>query len=823
LKKLETNNMRHTPFFMPLALVSAIAIVQSAHADSFQVSDIRVEGLVRLTPANVYNLIPISSGDQVNDASIATAIKSLYDSGNFDDVQSAREGNQLLFKVVERPVIASVDLDGNKLIPKESLQEGLKKMGIAEGEVFKKSTLQNVENELEQQYAQQGRYDANISVETTARPNNRVAVKLKFDEGKAAKVVDVNIIGNKVFKDEDVERAFAVKESSWSSIVTRNDRYAKEKMTASLEALRALYLNDGYINFNVNNSQLNLSEDKQHLFIEVSIEEGEQFKFAETKFLGDVLFADKDLQVLQMFKAGEIYSQAKVNALKQQLLRKYGNAGYYFAEVNVVPEINNDNKTVALNYYINPGQKVSVRRINFSGNNKTNDAVLRREMREMEGSLASNEKIDLSKIRLERTGYFKTVDIKPVRVANSPDQIDLDVKVEEQHSGTSTIAVGYSQSYGVTYQLGLSQTNFMGTGNKFNIDLSRSSYYDSYNIGVYDPYWTIDGVSRGYNVYYRKTKLDEDYNVSNYYTDSIGANVTFGYPLDENQSLSATLGIDQTEVTTGPYASARVVDYLRTHGSSRSESVGSRCLSSNYDTDSDSDGTNDSCSSSVLTTYPDAVSSEFLSYNLNLAWAYNSLNRPMFPTRGFYNRASIDIALPGSDQEYQKITYDAQAYFPIGKGFVLHGYSKLGYGNDLPFFKNFFAGGWGSVRGYESNTLGPRSDSYYYSNAGETDPDPEETGGNALVQGGLELVLPVPSKSDWASQIRPVIFAEGGQVFDTKTTDYDIDLGELRYSVGVGFTWNTMIGPLSLSYAYPLNDKSGDDTQSIQFQIGTTF
>ncbi|KAA8734386.1 outer membrane protein assembly factor BamA [Acinetobacter qingfengensis] len=815
--------MRHNPLFMPLALVSAMAIVQTAHAESFQVSDIRVEGLVRLTPANVYGLIPISAGDQASDASIANAIKALYDSGNFDDVQSYQQGNTLLFKVIERPIIASVELDGNKLIPKEALLDGLKKMGIAEGEVLKKATLQNVENELEQQYSQQGRYNANITVETTPRPNNRVAVKLKFDEGKAAKVVSINVIGNHVFSDKDIERAFAVKESSWSSIVTRNDRYAKEKMSASLEALRAMYLNDGYINFTVNSSQLNLSEDKQHIFIEVNVDEGEKFNFGETKFLGDALFENKDLQALQIYKNGETYSQAKVNALKQQLLRKFGNAGYYFAEVNVVPEINAETKTVNLNYYINPGQKVTVRRINFSGNSKTNDAVLRREMRQMEGALASNEKIDLSKVRLERTGYFKTVDIKPVRVPSSPDQVDLDVKVEEQHSGTSTIAVGYSQSYGVTYQLGLSQNNFMGTGNKFNIDLSRSSYYDSYNIGVYDPYWTIDGVSRGYNVYYRKTKLDDDYNVSNYYTDSIGANVTFGYPLDENQSISATVGVDKTKVTTGPYASSLVVDYLRDHGTNRKESTGSWCPSANYDTDSDSDGTNDSCSDAALVTYPDGVSSEFLSYNLSLAWAYNSLNRPMFPTKGFYNKVNLDIALPGSDQEYQKITYDAQAYFPIGKGFVVHGYGKLGYGNDLPFFKNFFAGGWGSVRGYESNTLGPRYDSYYYTNAGQSDSDPEETGGNALIQGGVELVLPLPSKSDWASQVRPVIFAEGGQVFDTKSADYDIDMSELRYSVGVGFTWNTMIGPLSLSYAYPLNKKDGDDTQSVQFQIGTTF
>lgn len=784
--------MRHNAYFMPLALVSAMAIVQTVHAETFQVSDIRIDGLVRLTPASVYAVLPVSSGDQVDDTAIAAAVRALYNSGNFDDVQANRQGNVLTFKVVERPVIAKVELDGNKLIPDEALIEGLKKMGLAEGEVLKKSALQSVENELEQQYTQQGRYNADVQVQTVARPNNRVDLKLLFNEGDAAKVVNINVIGNKVFEDDDIQRAFAVKESSWSSILTRNDRYAKERMTASLEALRAMYLNDGYINFEVLNSQLNLSEDKKRIFIEVSIDEGEQFKFGETKFLGDALYSEAELKALQLYKPGETYSQARVNTLKQLLTRKFGNAGYYYAEVNVVPEINEENKTVDLNYYINPGQQITVRRINFTGNNKTADEVLRRELRQMEGALASNEKIDLSKVRLERTGFFKTVDIKPVRVPNAPDQMDLDVKVEEQHSGTSTIAVGYSESGGVTYQLGLSQTNFMGTGNRVSVDLSRSQTLDYYNLNIYDPYFTIDGISRGFNVYYRQTKLDENYNVSNYVTDSVGGSLTFGYPLDENQNISATLNVDQTKVTTGPYVSTYIRDYLLAN---------------------DGKATGNS-----------EFEGEFLTYNLNLSWAYNTLNRPIFPTNGMYHRLSLDVAVPGSDVEYQKATYDTQAFLPLwDSGFVLRGYGKLGYGNDLPFYKNFFAGGYGSVRGFDINTLGPKYESVIYEQTNTRDPDPEEVGGNALIQGGMELVLPIPTKSDWARQIRPVMFIEGGQVFDTESDEYDVDFNEIRYSAGVGFTWITMIGPLSLSYAYPLNDKKGDDTKSIQFEIGRTF
>ncbi|MCO8087529.1 outer membrane protein assembly factor BamA [Acinetobacter indicus] len=820
--------MQHTHLFMPLALVSAMAAVQQVYAvDEFIVRDIQIDGLVRLTPANVYGMIPVNSGDRVNDATIANAIRSLYATGLFDDIKAAQQDDTLVFQVVERPIISKVEFKGNKLIPKEALEEGLKKMGVAEGEVLKKSALQTLESELEQQYMQQGRYDADVKVITTARPNNRVDLTIEFIEGKAAKVFDINIIGNTVFKDSEIKQAFAVKESGWASVISRNDRYAREKMAASLEALRALYLNRGYINFNINNSSLNLSEDKQHIFIEVSIDEGEQFKFGQTKFLGDALYAPEELKALQIYKDGETYSQEKVNAVKQLLLRKYGNAGYYYAEVNVVPQINEETKQVDLNYYINPGQQVTVRRINFSGNTKTADEVLRREMRQMEGALASNEKIDLSKVRLERTGFFKTVDIKPVRVPNVPDQVDLNVAVEEQHSGTSTLAVGFSQSGGVTFQAGLSQTNFLGTGNAVSIDLSRSETQDYYNLSVTDPYFTIDGVRRGYNMYYRKTKLDDDYNVNNYVTDSFGGGINFGYPIDENQSISAGLNIDQTEVTTGPYVSTYVRDYLLANGGRTTQSE-PYCLDANIEVGekcqnwSDPKGTE--------------FKGDFLTYNLSLGWSYNTLNRPIFPTTGMSHRVNAEIALPGSDVEYQKVTYDAQAYYPLGKDFVLRGYGKLGYGNDLPFYKNYYAGGYGSVRGYDNSTLGPKYDGVYFSDRGQKDPSPEEVGGNALVQFGTELALPVPFKGDWARQVRPVIFAEGAQVFDTQcdvqATDagrqyckdnYGFDFGEMRYSVGVGFTWITMIGPLSLSYAYPLNEKPGDETKNIQFEIGRTF
>ncbi|WP_407079301.1 outer membrane protein assembly factor BamA [Acinetobacter johnsonii] len=825
-----------------------MATVQQVYAaEDYIVRDIKVDGLVRLTPANVYGMIPLNSGDRVSDAALANAIRSLYATGLFDDIKTEKQGDTLVFKVVERPLISKVEFKGNKLIPKEALEEGLKKMGITEGEVLKKSALQTVESELEQQYMQQGRYDADVKVVTTAKPNNRVDLTIEFVEGKAAKVVDINIIGNTVFKESEIEQAFAVKESGWTSIISRNDRYAREKMAASLESLRALYLNKGYINFNINHSSLNLSEDKKNIFVEVSVDEGEQFKFGETKFLGDALYTPAELKALQIYKDGDIYSQEKVNAVKQLLLRKYGNAGYYYAEVNVVPQIDKETHLVDLNYYVNPGQQVTVRRINFTGNTKTADEVLRREMRQMEGALASNEKIDLSKVRLERTGFFKTVDIKPARVPNTADQVDLNINVEEQHSGTSTLAVGFSQSGGITFQAGLSQTNFMGTGNSVAIDLSRSQTQDYYNLSVTDPYFTIDGVRRGYNMYYRKTKLDEDYNVNNYVTDSFGGGINFGYPIDENQSISAGLNIDQTEVTTGPYVSTYVRDYLLAHGgkaTGKAEDVCIGTIENLYEDPADPTKITGTKCNGQTVDYDNEFTGDFLTYNLNLGWSYNTLNRPVFPTSGMSHRVNGEIALPGSDVEYQKLTYDAQAYFPLGKDFVLRGYGKLGYGNDLPFYKNFYAGGFGSVRGYDNSTLGPKYPGVTYSESDDVYYDPEEVGGNALIQFGTELALPLPFKGDWTRQVRPVLFAEGAQVFDTQCNvssstiyvngadvdskqyckdNFGFDVDNMRYSVGVGFTWITMIGPLSLSYAYPLNDKDGDETKNIQFEIGRTF
>ncbi|GAC1369200.1 MAG: outer membrane protein assembly factor BamA [Aquirhabdus sp.] len=799
--------MKHPLALLPLTIATCMMTATSsiafaeASSSSFVAHDIRIEGLVRLTPASVSSQLTIASGDTITDDKIANAIRTLYASGNFDDVKTSRVHNDLVITVVERPVIASLNLSGNKLIPSDALLKGLKSGGIAEGEVLKRASLQVVKNELEQQYAQQGRYDAVVKIETTPKPNNRADVNLNIYEGDAAKVIDIQLIGNTIFSDEEIKKAFEVKSSNWSSILTRDDRYAREKMSTSLENLRALYLNNGYIHYALNSAQLNLSEDKKKIFIEVSVSEGTQYKFGESKFVGDPLYKNDDLKQLLIYKPGTIYSQAQVTATAQLLSKKFGNSGYYFAEVNPIPEIDEATKTVTINYAINPGKQVYVRRINFKGNQKTADNVLRREMRQLEGSLASNEKIDLSKVRLERTGFFKTVAIDAVRVPNSNDQIDLNATVEEQPSGSSSISVGYSQYGGITFQFGLNQTNFFGTGNQVGLDITRSQTLNNYNINVLDPYYTPDGVSRGFNFYMRNTKLDSSLSVQRYYSDAQGASMTFGYPVDENKSVSATLNIDNTVIKTTQFVSQVAADYLSSHGA----------------TNKSGDPLNP------------LYNQNFLTYNLSLSWAYNTLNRPVLATSGTSHQVSLDTTIPGSDIQYQRISYTGQTFFQLPSHyfdkFVFRAYSKLGYGHDLPFWKNYFAGGYGSVRGYRDYTLGPRSNI-----VGSTSTvDPESVGGNGMVTGGLELILPIPYAGDWAKQIRPVLFVEGGQIFDTSgvagnaANNYKFSADNFRYSAGIGFTWITMIGPIALSYAQPIRSKPNDDIQRVQFAIGRVF
>ena len=753
------------------AVVGLVLTVNASADDSrFVVKDIRLEGLMRVSPANVYAQLPLSNGDTADGEKVSAAIRALFKSGNFEDVVSERDGDVLIFKVTERPAIATIKISGNKAIDTDTLNKALKDAGLTEGEVLKRATLDHIKSELERQYFGQGRYDASIVVTNEAKPRNRVAVDIKIDEGDSATIKAINIVGNTAFSDEELIKLFQLKKTHLTSFFKSDDKYAREKLTGDLETLRSYYLDRGYINFSLNSNQVTLSADKKQVYIDISISEGDKYTFGETKILGELPVEEQELQKLIIIKAGKTYSQQYVTASSKLMTQRLGTEGYLFAEVNPIPDINKEKKIVNINFFVNPAKQTYVRRVNFKGNVKTDDHVLRREMRQFEGSLASTDKIDLSKLRLQRLGFFKDVNIETPKVPNSNDQVDVNVNVEEQPSGSLTASLGYSGSSGFIFSLGVSQNNFLGTGNKVSVNLNRSDTSDSYNLSFLDPYFTLDGVSRGYNLYYKKTKLDS-LNVSRYATDSKGASLTFGYPIDETKSISFSLGVDQTDITQGTLASQVVQNFIKEYGNS-------------------------------INTYTSSV-----------AWNYSTLNRGVFADRGASQRLSLDFALPMSDVSYLKLSYNGQLYVPINDSLTVRLRTDLGFGDSLPFYRNFFAGGYGSVRGYRDNTLGPRSPSFV------GDPDPEIVGGNILVENSAELIVPTPFAKN-NRQLRTVFFVDSGMVYDRGNADYGFDLGDLRYSAGVSLAWLTAIGPLSFSVSKPFNSQLNDEKQSFQFTIG---
>lgn len=776
-------------FYAVLASAAAGAVTSLAHADDdrFVIRDIRLEGLARLSAASVYGSLPLNAGDSVDSARIAEAVRVLFKTGNFEDIQVGRDGDVLVLQLTERPTIVSIDISGNKSIEKDNLLKGLKSAGLAEGEVFQRATLDHVKGELERQYISQGRYAASIEVEAKAKPRNRVALDIKIQEGSPSKIRGVNFVGNQVFDDDELRRVFELKKSHFTSFMKNDDKYSREKLSGDLERLRSWYMDRGYVNFVINSTQVKLTDDKKGVYIDVNLSEGDQFKIGEIKLAGDFPVPEDIMKRLVLIRKDDIFSQANITNTNKLMTRRLGNDGYIFAEVNGVPTIHNESKLVDVTFFINPGKQAYVRRINFKGNTKTDDNVMRREMRQYEGALASSEKIDLSKLRLQRLGFFEDVSVETPHVANATDQVDVNVTVKEQPSGSIGASIGYSQGAGVIFSANVSQSNFLGTGNRFSLGLSRSETYDSYSMTFVDPYFTLDGVSRGYNFYWRNTKLDSR-NVSTYTTSSKGANISFGYPIDENESVNFSLGVDHTEVILGAsgLSAAFVTDFVKQYGA------------------------------------------EYGTYVSTISWGRNTLNRGTFATRGASQSISLDFSIPGSDLSYYKLNYNSQLYMPISGGWIGRLHGSLGYGDGygdtviLPFYKNYYAGGFGSVRGYEDNRMGPRSPSQAYVDTGTVDPDPEVVGGNILIEGGAELIFPTPFAAD-NKQIRTQFFLDVGNVYSTDMAGYNLDLGTLRYTAGVSLSWLTAIGPLAFSLARPLNREIGDETQVFQFSIGQGF
>ena len=770
-----------------LALVLLCSSLAAHAAESFRVRDIRVEGLQRLPVERVFRNLVIDEGDTVTAKQLADAVKRLYASGDFEDVQVGRDGDVLVVVVSERPMIARIQLEGNKSIDEEQLRKGLKQSGLTEGEVFRRSTLEGIASELQRQYVSQGRYGASVNSEVVPLPRNRVELKINIYEGKPARIRDINIVGNTLFTDEEILKTFELRSSHLWSFIKGDDKYARERLSGDLEKLRSFYLDRGYINFALESTQVSVTPDRREVFITANVVEGKRYKVGEVKLAGDLVVDEEQLKPLLIVRKGQIFSQRMMTYTSDLLTRRLGNEGYTFAEVNGFTEVNEDDETVDITFFVDPGSKVYVRRISFAGNHKTTDEVLRRELRQFETAPANAALIDLSKSRLQRLGFFSVVEADTQRIPGADDLVDVAYKVEEQPSGSIGANIGYSDASGVIFGANVSQNNFRGTGNRVSFALSRSEVRDSYSFSHYNPYYTLDGVSRGFSLFYSAIDYDQT-SVASYAADRAGASVTYGYPISEYSRLSFGVGVDRIDITTGDFVAVDIERFLLTEGN------------------------------------------VFDSFKANAGWQKSTLNRGVLPDRGWSQSLNFEISVPGSDYLFFKTTWSGQRYFPLVGNWVLRSRADLGfgdgYGDDLvlPFYENFYSGGIGSVRGYESRSLGPRSPALNYVVNNQTDPDPDPIGGNVLIEGGLELIFPTPFAPDSRS-VRTFLFMDAGNVFQTEeiNTLFEVDASELRYAAGIGLTWLTAIGPLSFNFARPIKDQPGDDTETFQFSLGQVF
>jgi outer membrane protein insertion porin family len=842
-----------------------------AAADAFLISDIRVEGLQRISAGSVFASLPVGVGDTADEYAIRASARSLFATGNFDDIRIGRDGNVLVVVVAERPSISEINIDGNKAIETEALLDGLKGSGLAVGQVFQRSTLEGMQMELQRQYVQQGRYDAAIETEVLPEPRNRVSINIDVDEGTVAAIKHINVVGNEVFTDDDLDDIFELKTTGWLSFFTNDDKYSKEKLTGDLETLTSYYMDRGYLQFRIDSTQVSVSPNKEEVYITANVSEGEKFTVGTVDLSGDLVLPEEDLRRFLLVGEGQTFSQQLVTSTEEYMTRRLGNEGYNFAKVTGIPEVEEGSNVVAMKFFVDPGKRTYVRRISFKGNLKTADDVLRREMRQMESAPASSSKIEQSRVRLERLGYFSRAMVETPQVPGHDDLIDVEFEVEEQSSGSIGASFGYAQDAGLILGLNLQQDNFLGTGKRIGVNLNSSRYQDLYNFSYTNPYFTEDGVSRGFNVFYRSTDLSE-VNVASYTTDTLGGALNFGYPIKETQRLGFSFGISDTEITAGRYAVQEIKASPR--------------LEDNVDYWFDSNQLPDGTFADVEEIVPiedlpfeyltipeelgflDENGDNYLNWTITSSWSQSTLNRGRMATRGTSNSVSFEVSMPGSDLEFYKLNYRGEVYFPIKGLWTVRLRGELGYGDgygdttELPFYEHFFAGGFGSVRGFESNTLGPRStpaelyttrqpvteidedgnpvevggpSGREFGYVGEDGKllvetlrdDPDPFGGNVLIEGSAELLFPLPFIKD-RSKLRSAFFVDMGNVFNTKCAPsqincFDVDVDELRYSVGVGVTWITGFGPMTFSLAKPLNAGPEDEEEAFQFTLGRGF
>lgn len=780
---------------------NAQAAVQSYNlnqGNEFVVADVRLQGLQRVSAGTVFNIIPIGVGDRVDNIAVRAITRALFASGYFNDIKIARDDNILIVTLTERPAIESIELDGNKAIESEALLEGLADQGLQEGEIFKQATLERMGLELERQYVAQGRYGASIDTEIEDLPRNRVNIKIDIEEGKSSGIRHINIVGNSAFSEAQLLDSLELKHPSLLSFYRNDDKYAREKLSGDLETIEAFYKDRGYADFKLTSTQVSITPDREQVYITLALDEGDVFTVNEVNLvgeLGDV--RAEDLQSLIIVEKGQTFSQALITATEERLTGALGNGGFTFATASGVPKLNDDD-TVDIEFFVDAGKRAYVRRISFTGNALTQDEVMRREVRQMEAGWASTAQIDLSKVRLERLGYFKGVEVETPPVPGTDDQIDVEFAVEEQPSGAISGTLAYSQGYGLILGANYQQSNLQGSGNSLTVGLSYSQFQQSVNFNYYDPYFTLDGISRGYNVFFRRLDYDAR-NIARYSTDSAGGGVTFGFPIGETQRINFGMNIEHTEIREGFAAAQEISEFIGRNG-------------------------------------PDA-----LNFKANLSWIRSTLNRGVFADRGSSQSIGATISAPGSDLEFYRLTYQGEKYFPLTNVFTLKLRTELGYGGSygdtpsLPFYEHFFAGGFGSIRGFENSTLGPRStppldaegNPIIFNSFGNDGRYGQPFGGNLLLEFSAELIFPLPFVED-NRQFRPAFFFDAGNVFNTEcpsvsTNCFDFDTDELRYAAGFGLSWLSGFGPLTFAISKPMNTKFFDEEESFQFELGKTF